>query len=72
MSDEKPEWQPDRAVTLAALEEIDHQQAGCPTCALCGQRANRLDKYGLCSKTSEAHQDWRAGVRADIKTGARA
>ncbi|MFB7843604.1 hypothetical protein [Microbacterium sp. NPDC056052] len=71
MSDVKPDWKPDRAVTLAALEEIDVIQAGSPTCRLCGQRCNRLDKYGLCSKTSEAHQGWRAGVRNDMKAGAR-
>lgn len=71
MSDEKPDWKPDRAVTLAALAAIDHQQRNAPTCRLCGQRANQLDKYGLCSKVSDDHKDWRADVRADRKAGAR-
>ncbi|ABR10450.1 MULTISPECIES: hypothetical protein [Bacteria] len=72
MSDQmEREWAPDRAVTLAALADIDAVQAGAPTCALCGQRAIRLDTYGLCSKTSEQHKDWRAGVRTDRKAGVR-
>ncbi|MFD6699715.1 MULTISPECIES: hypothetical protein [unclassified Microbacterium] len=71
MTEVVADWKPDRAVTLAALEAIDRKQAGSPTCALCGQRANQLDKYGLCSKVSDDHKDWRADVRADRKAGAR-
>ncbi|MGN7861478.1 hypothetical protein ACTJI8_12930 [Microbacterium sp. 22303] len=71
MSDEKPEWKPDRAVTLAALAAIDHQQRNAPKCRFCGQRCNVLDAYGLCSKTGKAHQEWRAGVRADRKASVR-
>ena len=71
MSDEKPEWKPDRAVTQEALAEVDHQQRNAPTCALCGQRTAELDRYGLCSKVSDDHKDWRADVRADRKAGAR-
>ncbi len=59
-----------RARTAAALAEIDRKQAHLPTCALCGQRSLKLDRFGLCSKVSKPHQDWRAGVRADEKTGA--
>ena len=72
MSDEKPEWKPDRAVTLGALAEVDTQQRNAPTCALCGQRAAELDRYGLCSKVTEDHKTWRADARADMKTGVRA
>lgn len=75
MSDEKkPEWVLDdaaRAQSAVELEAIDIMQSGLPTCKLCGQRANRLDRFGLCSKTSEPHMEWRAGVRADEKSGAR-
>lgn len=71
MSEEQPDWKPDRAVTLSALAAIDEAERFAPTCALCGQRAAVLDRFGLCSKTSETHQDWRAGVRADRKAGAR-
>ena len=68
MADEDT-WTPNRDVTLEALAEIDAIQAGSPTCRLCGQRTRRLDKYGLCSKNSEPHKDWRAGVRAEMKAG---
>ncbi|MEI3845231.1 MULTISPECIES: hypothetical protein [unclassified Microbacterium] len=71
MTETATAWTPDRAVTLRALEEIDAIQAGSPTCRLCGQACRQLDRYGLCSKTSEAHKDWRAGLRADMKAGAR-
>lgn len=71
MTEAVADWTPDRAVTLAALEAIDHRQRPFPACALCEQRAVKLDRFGLCSKTSEAHQDWRAGVRNDMKAGAR-
>lgn len=62
--DEEPaekatEWVPDRAVTLAALAEIDLMQAGYPTCVVCGQRCIRLDKYGTCSKVSERSEPHR-------------
>lgn len=68
-SEEK--WTPNPQVTRDALDRIDAAQAGYPTCRLCGQRAIALDKFGLCSKTSQAHQDWRASVRAERKAGAR-
>lgn len=61
------EWTLDRATTVAALAEIDEQQKHRPTCALCGQRAIKLDKYGLCSKTSKPHEEWRKEARADAK-----
>lgn len=68
------EWTPgdeSRERVHEALAEIDAIQAGSPECRLCGQRTRQLDKFGLCSKTSEAHQDWRAGIRAERKAGAR-
>ena len=48
-----------RELNAAVLAEIDVRQSRLPQCALCGQRALRLDKYGLCSKTSDIHQDER-------------
>lgn len=74
---EKKEWVFDddaKARVAAELAAIDMSHEGKPTCALCGQRCNSLDRAGLCSKVSEAHKDWRAGVRADrraTKAGAR-
>lgn len=59
-----------RARAAAELDRIDAGHEGKPTCAACGQRVNRLDRFGLCSKTSVMHEEWRAGVRADEKTGA--
>jgi len=53
---EKPEWKPNREVTLKQLQRIDDGNRGWPTCRACGQRVNRLDAYGLCSKTSDIHQ----------------
>lgn len=53
------EWQPDRSITRTALEAIDIFHEGKPTCRLCGQRVNRLDTFGLCSKTSDTHQQYR-------------
>lgn len=63
--DEAPEWKADdasHARTAAALAAIDARQANAPTCWLCDQRANRLDKHGLCSKTSRIHQEARGGI----------
>lgn len=62
MSDEttdKPEWAPSRDTTLAELRIVDMIHEGKPACRLCGQGVNHLDKFGLCSKTSDAHQEWR-------------
>lgn len=58
-------WVLDREVTIAALAEIDQRQAHHLTCALCGQRTLKLDKFGLCSKVSEPHKKWRAETRAE-------
>jgi hypothetical protein len=44
------------ARTLAELDRIDGTHATLPVCGLCGQRVNTLDKYGLCSKVSNAHR----------------
>lgn len=65
------EYQLDRDAVAAALAEIDQRQAHHPTCALCGQRAVRLDKHGLCSKNTKPHEDWRKEARADAKAGRR-
>lgn len=65
------QWVLDREVTVAALAEIDRRQAHHPTCALCGQRALKLDKFGLCSKVSEPHKKWRAETRAEQQASGR-
>jgi hypothetical protein len=44
------------ARTLAELDRIDGTHATKPVCGLCGQRVNTLDKFGLCSKVSNAHR----------------
>ena len=73
MADEK-EWTLDGAAReriAAELAVIDVLHEGKPTCRLCGQVTNVLDRFGLCPKVSQPHQDYRAGVRADMKAGAR-
>lgn len=60
-----------RARQEAELARIEATQAWMPVCALCGQRAVELDEFGLCSKISTPHKEWRAGVLADEKTGTR-
>jgi hypothetical protein len=42
--------------TLAELARIDGTHTTLPVCGLCGQRVNTLDKFGLCSKVSNAHR----------------
>lgn len=74
MADGKSDWTFDdaaRARVQAALDAIDRRHEVLPECALCGQRAATLDRFGLCSKTSEPHMEWRAGIRADTKAGIR-
>jgi len=74
MSDEKNEYVFDDAArerVAAELARVNQEQAGYQRCGLCGQRVGRLDKFGLCSKTSEAHQEWRAAERAERKAGRR-
>lgn len=56
---EEKEWVPNREITLARMRELDELYAGYPTCRLCGQVVIRLDTFGLCSKVSEAHQQYR-------------
>lgn len=71
-SDAKPEWVLDdaaKARAASALADVEARQATLSECSLCGQRAARLDRFGLCSKTSEQHAEWRAGVRDDEKAG---
>lgn len=73
--DTKQEWVNDdasKARVAAALADVDAGQSAAATCALCGQRTYRLDRFGLCSKKSQPHEEWRAGVRADEKAGAKA
>lgn len=67
---EEKEWQPNRDVTLAELRIVDMIHEGKPTCRLCGQIVNRLDTFGLCSKVSDSHKEWRGGP-VPRKKGAR-
>lgn len=53
------------------LERIQaRHEAECDRCSLCGQLSNRLDDFGLCSKVSESHVQWRARVRRIEKAAA--
>lgn len=60
-----------RARVTAALAAVDRSHALHPECSLCGQRTTGLDRFGLCSKVSVPHEEWRAEMRANEKTGAR-
>jgi hypothetical protein len=74
MRETSGEWVLDEAARAridAELTAVAMVHEGKPACKLCGQVTNALDRFGLCSKTSDPHKDWRAGVRADEKTGAR-
>lgn len=46
-----------------ALKRIDKLQRQAPACHLCGQRCQRIDKWGLCSKTGGRHGEVRRGRR---------
>lgn len=59
-----------REVVGAALAAIDERQSAARDCALCGQRTYALDRFGLCSKVSPAHREWRQ--QSDVRAGARA
>ncbi|WP_288874205.1 hypothetical protein [uncultured Microbacterium sp.] len=69
---EEKEWAPNREVTLEQLRVVDMIHEGKPACRLCGQVVNRLDMFGLCSKTSEAHKEWRGETAPRKKNGVRA
>lgn len=55
----------------ATMARIDKAQAHYPTCALCGQRCIKLDRFGLCSKEKGEHAEWRADARREEKAGVR-
>lgn len=64
--DTSKEWVLDAAARARidlAYEEIDAVQANSPTCVVCGQRTTRPDKFGTCSKTTEAHTRHRNEMR---------
>jgi len=67
---EAKEWKPNREVTLERLRIVDMIHEGKPQCRLCGQTVNRFDQFGLCSKTSDVHQQWR-GITPKKTKGAR-
>lgn len=56
-----------RLELLSASEAIDASHAHLPQCWLpaCQQRVLSVDKYGLCSKTSEPHREERALMEAE-------
>lgn len=55
----------------AALDRIQaRHEVECERCSLCGHLSNRLDDFGLCSKVSEPHLQWRARVRRIEKAAA--
>lgn len=56
---EVPEWKPNRERIADELRNVDAIHEGKPTCRLCGQVVNRLDTFGLCSKVSASHKEWR-------------
>jgi hypothetical protein len=59
-------WKSDdasQARTTTALAEVDARQAAAPRCGLCGQRVRWLDDFGLCSKVSPSHEQYRATGR---------
>lgn len=56
---EAPEWRPNRELIADELRNVDAIHEGKPTCRLCGQVVNRLDTFGLCSKVTPAHKEWR-------------
>ncbi|KAA9110163.1 hypothetical protein [Microbacterium rhizomatis] len=58
-------------VHLDAMARIDRTHVGYPECWLCGQRAIKLDKHGLCSKVSVLHKEARAAAAAESKAGVR-
>ncbi|WP_157813960.1 hypothetical protein [Microbacterium sp. BR1] len=65
---EIPEYNPtdlDRAAVQIVLERITESQSSAPECVVCGQRANILDRFGACSKTTTAHQEHRAELEAE-------
>lgn len=59
MSDDKAEWKPNPEVIADELRNLDAIHEGKPTCKLCGQVVNQLDRFGLCSKISTSHKEWR-------------
>lgn len=63
------EYVPTEAALAAARAELDRIQAFhetqcelCRRCALCGQLTHRLDDFGLCTKISTPHLEWRQRV----------
>jgi hypothetical protein len=54
-----------RTLHIENMARIDEIQTGYPECALCGQRAIHLDTFGLCSKTSQSHREWRADAQPE-------
>jgi hypothetical protein len=69
---EEKEWAPNREVTLELLRIVDMIHEGKPACRLCGQIVNRLDVFGVCSKVSNAHKEWRGEPVPRKRNGARA
>ncbi|MDF2920517.1 MAG: hypothetical protein K0S70_4735 [Microbacterium sp.] len=69
-------WAPtleSRARVQRTFDAIDLAHSVKPMCGLksCGQRVNRLDASGLCSKVSDAHKRARLEGAAYARAGAR-
>jgi hypothetical protein len=50
---------PNRELIADELRNVDAIHEGKPKCRLCGQVVNRLDTFGLCSKVTASHKEWR-------------
>lgn len=59
---EAADWKSDREAVLEQLRIVDMIHEGKPACRLCGQLTNGLDRFGLCSKISPTHREWRGDV----------
>jgi hypothetical protein len=56
------------ASVVRGLEELSviaerHADPRYPACALCGQKCVTVDRWGLCSKITKAHQELRTKER---------
>lgn len=74
MPPEENAWAPTargREIAQAHLDDIARIHTLHPKCALCGQHAVTLDRFGLCSKTSDSHKAWRTDARADNRKARR-
>lgn len=66
-TEQDDEYTPTPEAKASARAELDriqaYHEAECLRCALCGQLTYSLDSFGLCSKESVPHREWRQQVR---------